>query len=159
MSTIDLSSVDQAKLLEQLDALLAHSDFVEKARTYGVQAVGVFRSAEGGLVVKYQKGSGFVDVAGGRQGAPLDLESYSVGAVAGGSATQGVVVFVGAPDELALNGEYKGAVAQAAAVTESTTSVVTLQHQKHGHYAYIVSIGQGLTADAGGAKIRFSIGG
>ena len=157
LNGIGVATIERGQLLDKLRRLQTDEEFKARSARFGIQAVAAFELGEGGAVVKYARGAGRIQFAGGREDAALGLEAYSFGAVIGGSATQGVILFLGLQDEAATNGTYVGSVTRATAATAETEDATILVHETNGHYAYLVTVGQGLTADAGKSKLTLSV--
>lgn len=155
-SQLSLSPTQRVSLREKLDAFLVSDEFAPVMAAAGVQAVGVYRWGEGGVVVKIARGDGkirFANVPGDRG---FELEFASVGAQVGGSASWGVVLAVGLPTLEAIEGSYTGAVASATAIEENT-GAVRLVHKDAKSELYFVGIAAGLSANAGEGKLVFAL--
>ncbi len=153
-SKLDIDGPAQVELREKLDALLHDEGFTKELETRGVQAVGVYRWGEGGLVVKIARGDGTVRFAGAPGERRFDLELTSVGAQIGGSASWGVVLALGLPSVEGIEGTFKGDVASATAIDEST-GAIELSHGER--RLFFVGVAEGLSANAGGAKLTLAL--
>jgi len=132
--------------------------YKKEAEQKAVTAVFVYRATEAGLVLKIMKGSGLVTFKDGPKGGEISLRSTSVGAHIGGSAEWGVGLVMGTVDKNSFGGEYSGSIRKATAVDSSTNTGVMLvppnsSGGKISHQIYLVTIGRGLSAGTGGAKI------
>jgi hypothetical protein len=155
-SKLAISPTQKVELLEKLDKLLASPEFAAVLARSGVQAVGVYRAGEGGLVVKIARGSGTVRFAGVPGDRAFEIESTSIGAQVGGSASWGAVLGVGLPALEQVDGTYTGSVASATAIEESA-GAVRMVHKRDRHELYFVGIGAGLSANAGEGKLVFAL--
>jgi len=153
---LSISATQRVELREKLDALLASPDFAAVLAHTGVQAVGVYRYGEGGLVVKIARGDGTIRFAGIEADRSFELESTSIGAQVGGSASWGVVLASGLPAVEQIDGTYRGAVASATAI-EQSTGALRMTHRSAGHTLYFVGVAAGLSANAGENKLVFAL--
>lgn len=153
---LSISPTQKVELREKLDAFLASEKFTGVMAGNGVQAVGVYRAGEGGLVVKIARGDGTIRFAGVGGERAFELESTSIGAQVGGSATWGVVLATGLPALEQIDGTYTGAVASATAI-EETAGAVRMIHKRDRHELYFVGVAAGLSANAGEGKLVFAL--
>lgn len=153
---LSLSPTQKVELDEKLDKFLASPDFAAVLARSGVQGVGVYRSGEGGLVVKIARGNGTMRFAGIAGDRGFELESTSIGAQVGGSASWGVVLAAGLPALEQIDGTYTGSVASATAIEESA-GAVRMVHKRDKHELYFVGIGAGLSANAAEGKLVFAL--
>lgn len=144
----------QVELREKLDKLLADPTFVGEMNERGVQAVGVYRWGEGGLVVKIARGDGTVRFAGESTDRRFDLEYTSVGAQVGGSASWGVVLALGLPSIEGFEGSFTGDVANATAIDESAGTFTLTKGERH---LWFVGVAEGLSANAGEGKLTLAL--
>lgn len=144
----------QVELREKLDKLLANPTFIGQMTERGVQAVGVYRWGEGGLVVKIARGDGTVRFAGASTDRRFDLECTSVGAQVGGSASWGVVLALGLPSIEGFEGSFTGDVANATAIDESTGTFTLAKGDRH---LWFVGVAEGLSANAGEGKLTLAL--
>lgn len=154
--TLAISPTQRVALREKLDAFLASPKFAAVHAAAGVQAVGVYRLGEGGVVVKIARGDGTMRFAGVQGDREFALRYTSVGAQVGGSASWGVVLATGLRSIDQVEGTYEGAVASATAIEESA-GAVRMGHKGDHHNIYLVSIGAGLSANAGEAKLVLAL--
>lgn len=148
-------AVRRAEIEGRLDKLLGHDDFRKTVETRGIGAVGAYRLGEGGAVVKVTKGDGMLAVAGSETTRRFDFKSTSFGALVGGSAGWGVVLFVGLEGADSAPGKYRGSVKGATALDESA-GVSKFDHECAGHSIYFVGTAAGLSANAGKAKLTLA---
>lgn len=153
---LSISPTQKVELDEKLETFLASKDFAGVLARSGVQGVGVYRSGEGGLVVKIARGNGTMRFAGIAGERSFELESTSIGAQVGGSASWGVVLATGLPALEQVDGTYTGSVASATAIEESA-GAVRMVHKRDKHELYFVGIGAGLSANAGESKLVFAL--
>jgi hypothetical protein len=153
---LSISPTQKVELDEKLEAFLASKDFAAVLARSGVQGVGVYRSGEGGLVVKIARGNGTMRFAGIAGERSFELEATSIGAQVGGSASWGVVLATGLPALEQVDGTYTGSVASATAIEESA-GAVRMVHKRDKHELYFVGIGAGLSANAGESKLVFAL--
>lgn len=156
MGQLDISATQRVTLQERLDAFLAHPEFVEARQDVGVQAVGVYRWGEGGMVVKILRGDGTLRFAGDDRVHRFEIEATSIGAQVGGSANWGVVVALGLPSKRAISGTYGGSVTTATAL-EETAGTFRMVHKNSGHTVYFVGIAAGLSANAAESKLVLAL--
>jgi hypothetical protein len=138
-------------LKSKLRAALEEPILSHAVQSKGVDAVMVYRSGEGGMVVKFMKGEGLVSFNGGRKAVPIFFKSWSIGAMIGGSAQWGIGLITGLANEGDFGGNYQGAVKSATAVEFTTAGMVILTHagSKSEHSIYLISSGRGLSAGVG----------
>jgi len=145
-----------------INALKASYDdpwFKGQIKKQPVRGVFVYSSGEGGFVVKYMKGHGLASFKNGRQKGTIFLSSWSAGAIIGGAATWSVGLVMGLQKESDFGGNYTGKLLQATAVDETAPNAMYLTAQKEGkasHELYILVSSRGLTADAGGTKLKIT---
>lgn len=156
VGTIAISPTHRVELVERLDAFLASPKFAAVHASAGVQAVGVYRLGEGGVVVKIARGDGTMRFAGVPGNHEFELRYTSVGAQVGGSASWGVVLATGLRSLDQVDGTYNGAVASATAIEESA-GAVRMSHKRDHHNLYLVGIGAGLSANAAEAQLVFAL--
>ena len=155
-NTLGISATQRAELREKLDALLASAKFAAILARQGVQGVGVYRSGEGGLVVKIARGDGTIRFAGLANDRTFEIKSTSVGAQVGGSASWGVVLATGLPAVESIDGTYTGEVASATAI-EQSAGATRMIHKRDRHELYFVGVAAGLSANAGESKLVFAL--
>lgn len=150
------------KIRELMNAIkAAYEDpwFKEHIRKKPVRGVLVYSSGEGGFVVKYMKGDGLVSFKSGRQAGRIFLSSWSAGAIIGGAATWAVGLVMGLEKESHFGGSYTGKLLGATAADETAPAALYLTSQKESwatHELYILVSSRGLTADAGGTKLKIT---
>jgi hypothetical protein len=152
---MEFPAVRRAEIEEKLDKLLGHEDFRGAMERRGIGAVGAYRLGEGGAVVKVTDGDGMLAVAGVETTRKFEFKSTSFGAVVGGSAGWGVVLFVGLDGADSAPGKYRGSVKGATAIDESG-GVSKFDHEAAGHSIYFVGTATGLSANAGKAKLTLA---
>ena len=152
-----IDGAQRAELMTRLDDLLADDDFRAASADEPVRAVGVYRWGAGGFVVKVGHGDGRIRVAGSQADQPFVIDLRGAGAMVGGSASWGIVLALGLDRAADLEGKYAGAGATATALDEST-GAIRMGHRAHDHELWFVSIGEGLSANAGHEGLRFSFG-
>ncbi len=133
--------------------------FKEHIRQKPIRGVLVYSSGEGGFVVKYMKGDGLVSFKNGRQTGRIFLSSWSAGAIIGGAATWAFGLVMGLEKESHFGGSYTGKLLGATAADETAPAALYLTSQKEGratHELYILVSSRGLTADAGGTKLKIT---
>jgi hypothetical protein len=153
-SKLAIDGPARVELREKLDALLANPSFLAEMSGRGVQAVGIYRWGEGGLVVKIARGDGTVRFAGQARDRHFDLEYASVGAQVGGSASWGVVLGLGLPSVEGIEGSFTGDVASATAIDENA-GTFTLSHGDR--QLWFVGVAEGLSANAGEGKLKLAL--
>lgn len=150
------------KMRELINAVkAAYEDpwFKDHIRKKPIRGVLVYSSGEGGFVVKYMKGDGLVSFKNGRQTGRIFLSSWSAGAIIGGAATWAVGLVMGLGKELHFGGSYTGKLLGATAADETAPAALYLTSQKESratHELYILVSSRGLTADAGGTKLKIT---
>jgi hypothetical protein len=152
---MEFPAVRRAEIEERLDKLLGHDDLRATFERQGIGAVAAYRLGEGGAVVKVTNGDGILAVPGSETPRKFAFKSTSFGAVVGGSAGWGVVLFVGLVGTDMAPGKYRGSVKGATAIDESS-GVSKFDHETAGHSIYFVGTATGLSANAGKAKLTFA---
>jgi len=152
----EMPAEKRTQLLASLQKALS-----SEARGRPIQGVLVFRSGEGGFIVKFMKGDGLVSFKGGKQAGPLSISSWSAGALVGGSATWGVGLVLGLQDVSHFGGEYGGEVKTATAGDATTPNGLWLQpaddeEGKKAHDLLLILSARGLSAGIGRAKMTIA---
>src|SRR4030042_3324956 len=101
---MDLAPYKAAELVQKVETALQRTELKEEIQNKPVNAVMVYSSAEGGLVVKIMKGQGLVSFKDGRKNAPIYLKSVSAGAMIGGGAQWAAGPVLGFTNEGELGG-------------------------------------------------------
>ena len=146
-------------LINAIKAAYEDPWFKEHIRKKPIRGVLVYSSGEGGFVVKYMKGDGLVSFKNGRQTGRIFLSSWSAGAIIGGAATWAVGLVMGLEKESHFGGSYTGKLLGATAADETAPAALYLTSQKESsatHELYILISSRGLTADAGGTKLKIT---
>lgn len=147
-------------LINALKAAYNDPWFKQQIKIQPVRGVMVYSSGEGGFVVKYMKGDGRVSFKNGRQNGTVFLSSWSAGAIIGGAASWAVGLVMGLQKESDFGGDYTGKLLQAAAADETAPTALYLTSRKESrqasHSLYILVSSRGLTADAGGTKLKIT---
>jgi hypothetical protein len=144
-------------LINAIKAAYEDPWFKEHIRKKPIRGVLVYSSGEGGFVVKYMKGDGLVSFKNGRQTGRIFLSSWSAGAIIGGAATWAVGLVMGLEKESHFGGSYTGKLLGATAADETAPAALYLTSQKESwatHELYILVSSRGLTADAGGTRLK-----
>ena len=146
-------------LINAIKATYEDPWFKKHIRKKPIRGVLVYSSGEGGFVVKYMKGDGLVSFKNGRQTGRIFLSSWSAGAIIGGAATWAVGLVMGLEKESHFGGSYTGKLLGATAADETAPAALYLTSQKESwetHELYILVSSRGLTADAGGTKLKIT---
>ncbi|OGD12087.1 MAG: hypothetical protein A2Y86_09225 [Candidatus Aminicenantes bacterium RBG_13_62_12] len=154
---MDLAPDKTAELVQKVETALQSTELKEEIQNKPVNAVMVYSSAEGGLVVKIMKGQGLVSFKDGRKNAPIYLKSVSAGAMIGGGAQWAAGLILGLKNEGELGGDYKGVKKSAAAVDATTSGGIFLMGAKD-HKIFLVTTVRGFSADAGKTKLTITRG-
>jgi hypothetical protein len=149
----DMSKTKLQDLSRSVSRSMESAEFKKLTATRSVRGVLVFQGGEGGLVVKFMSGQGFVSIKGGRQGGRVSVRSWSAGAQIGGSAMWGAALVLGLEREADLGGDYKGRNAGATAAGESSQSWLRLTQEGKPQVLWVAVAGRGLSASAGGQKL------
>ena len=131
--------------------------FKTHIRKRPIRGVMAYSSGEGGFVVKYMKGDGLVSFKKGRQAGRVFLSSWSAGAIIGGAATWAVGLVMGLEKESHFGGSYAGKLLGATPADETAPTALHLKSENDGwayHELYILVSSRGLTADAGGTRLK-----
>lgn len=152
---MEFPAVRRAEIEQRLDDVLGHDELRATLERRGIGAVGAYRLGEGGAVVKVTDGDGILALPGSETTRKFAFKSTSFGAVVGGSAGWGVVLFVGLDGADEAAGKYRGSVKGATALDESS-GVSKFDHETAGHSIYFVGTATGLSANAGKAKLTFA---
>jgi hypothetical protein len=152
MNRMEITRDVSYKLTKRLNTALKDSALGETIDAKGVGAVFAYASGEGGVFVNYMRGDGLISFIGGRQAAPVSLNSLGVGAMIGGSAQWGIGMMIGRVDEEDLGGYYKGGVRTATMWEAATRTIMYFSRTKgeETQEIYIISTGRGLSAGVGG---------
>lgn len=158
-----MSGEHVATLLMKLRKTFKTPWFKKTVKALPVMGVFVYRAGEGGLIVKFMKGDGYLSFSGGKQAGQIYMKSVSVGAQIGGSARWGVGLVMGLKKPDHFGGRYSGKVVRALAVHTATAGGLLLTGDNHQgtaneHKIYMISTGRGLSASAGVTKITFTRG-
>lgn len=156
VNKMEISRDISYKLKNRLSAALKDPVINEAVNSWGVDAVFVFSSGEGGVLIKYRAGEGLVSFFDGRKACPIYIKSWSIGALIGGAAQWGVGLVVGRADEGDFGGYYKGALRSATALEAATTGIQYYSRPRGGgrHEIYLITTGRGLSAGVGGELIN-----
>lgn len=132
-----------------------------EAKGRPTQGVFVFRSGEGGIVVKFMKGDGLASFKDGKQEGALSISSWSAGAQVGGSATWGIGLVMGLKNPRHFGGEYSGGVKGATAGDATTPGGLWLHPRddeggKKAHDLLLILSARGLSAGVGGARMTIT---
>ena len=144
-------------LINALKASYEDPWFKTHIRKRPIRGVMAYSSGEGGFVVKYMKGDGLVSFIHGRQAGRVFLSSWSAGAIIGGAATWAVGLVMGLEEEAHFGGSYTGKLLGATAADETAPTALHLKSENDGwayHELYILVSSRGLTADAGGTRLK-----
>ncbi len=152
---------ERIELVDRLAEKLRKPAFKEWTRGRPINGVFAYTMKEGGLVVKWTKGRGKAVFAGGPEDIHVVLKATSIGAQIGGSKQWGVGLIVGLKRLRAFGGDYKGNVRQATAISagHAITELrrVGLRDEKDHHRVLLFALTKGLSASAGGTKLRISV--
>lgn len=149
------------ELVDRLVEKLNKPAFEAWTRGRPVHGVFAYSLKEGGLVVKWTNGRGKAMFKGGPEAVDVVLKATSVGAQVGGSKQWGVGLVVGLKRLRAFGGEYKGNIRQATALSagHALTELrrVDLRDEDDHHRVLLFAVTKGLSASAGGTKLRISV--
>ncbi|MHB8092404.1 MAG: hypothetical protein ACYDH8_12545 [Syntrophales bacterium] len=152
MNRMEITRDVSYELKKRLKTELEDTALSNVIDSMGVGAVFAYSSGEGGIFVKYMAGDGLISFVGGRQAAPVLLNSLGVGAMIGGSAQWGIGLVIGRVDEENFGGRYKGGVRTATA-WEVATGAISYFSRTNGEETkeiYVISTGRGFSAGVGG---------
>lgn len=146
-------------LIEGLKKNLIKSWFTKLEKNRPVKGVFVYHAGEGGFIVKYMKGDGLISFKEGKQAATIHIDSWSAGALIGGSTVWGVGLVMGLKNISHFGGEYGGLVQSAIATDNSATNASVFGLTEEGeksHDICLIFSGSGLSAGVGGGKLTIT---
>ncbi len=151
-------AADKRKELKDLmEVVIARKWFKAKTKKRPVGGVFVYYAGEGGFIVKFMNGDGHASFKGGKQQGKVHLKAWSAGAQVGGSASWGVGLVLGLKKVEHFGGEYSGSVKGATAGDAATRGAVVLRKGgKRTHELALITVGRGLSAGVGGAKLTIT---
>lgn len=143
------------RLTGKLDTTLEDPIVNDAIDSKGANALFVYRSGEGGVVVKFMKGDGLISFKTGIKAGSISLKSWSAGALIGGSAQWGIGIVLGLANQSEFGGDYKGTVKGATAAETTTAGFLVLTHDsgKSKQEIVLITSGRGLSAGVGGEKM------
>lgn len=132
--------------------------FAKLASRKPVRAVFVYNAGEGGFVVKFMKGSGLIRFMDRPKPVDLYINSWSAGAMIGGSAVWGIGLVMGLKDVRHFGGDYSGAMQNATAADSGVRNALVLSLSSESdsaksHDVCMVFASRGLSAGVGGGHV------
>lgn len=151
-------AVDKREELKNLlEVVMARKWFKSAAKKKPLRGIFVYSAGEGGFIVKFMNGDGYASFAGGKQAGKVHLKAWSAGAQVGGSASWGVGLIMGLRRKSHFGGDYKGSVKGATAGDAASRGAVLLRKEgKRAHDVALITVGRGLSAGVGGAKMTIT---
>lgn len=155
---LEVPDKEREVLKKQLRKKFASGLYQQTVKHRAVKAVFVYKATEGGLLVSFMKGRGLITFNKGLRAAPIMLESWSAGALAGGSTQWGIGLVMGLRDPDHFGGEYSGDVSAAAAPDTRRSSEVLLSFSRdrrgeRSHDVLLITVAKGLSAGVAVTKL------
>lgn len=151
-------AVDKREELKNLvEVVMARKWFKTASAKKPVKGMFVYSAGEGGFIVKFMNGDGYASFAGSKVGGKIHVKAWSAGAQVGGSASWGVGLIMGLKRVSHFGGEYQGTVKGATAGDAASRGAVVLRKDgERAHEVALITVGRGLSAGVGGAKLTIT---
>jgi hypothetical protein len=149
------------KVSRKVEVLLNDPDFKKMRERTPITAVMVYRTGEGGVVLKVTKGDGLVYFQQGGVSQEVSLDSWQIGAHVGGAMVWGAALALGLRDPAHFGGDYVGEGSSATLADTSTGEHLLLRlsnppSETQAHNLVFIQAALGLSADAGGYKVSIT---
>jgi hypothetical protein len=142
----------------RLGTVLRDLEFQARAGGPPISGVFAYQIGEGGFIVKYKSGKGVLRLRDDADDESLQLKSWAVGAMVGGSSEWGIGLVTGLEQADDLGGDYSGNNKSAAAGSAGTGITELSSKNPHAfHKIYLVGSSSGLTANAGRGTLTIHV--
>jgi len=159
MKRIHTPADTRDEVLRRIKKALKSKHFKQLPDTKKIRGMFAYNIGEGGLLVKFKRGSGKADFKGGPSNVKVKFKSTSFGAQAGGSREWGIGLILGLKDPKKFGGPYKGdqrgaiAVESGFSISALTRVDVDVEDGDEYHSVYMIGAAKGLSASAAWAKL------